>query len=105
MNVRQLPHHGHLRVTPRPIIRKNDGRRAATSARVWLGRYEVPACIGHNERVRRSFAGLFFGMAFACACLAISGFVLQRTAFSPSNTEDSAKVVLDDAALEEALAN
>jgi hypothetical protein len=53
--------------------------------------------------VRRSFAGLFFGIAFTCACLAICGFVLQRTAFSPSNTEDSAHVVLDDSAVEEEL--
>jgi hypothetical protein len=50
--------------------------------------------------VRRSFAGLFFGMAFTCACLAISGFVLQRTAFSPSNTESSAGVILGDSELE-----
>ncbi len=42
-------------------------------------------------------------MAFACACLAISGFVLQRTAFSPSNTEESASVVLGDEELEQAL--
>jgi hypothetical protein len=42
-------------------------------------------------------------MAFTCACLAICGWVLQRTAFSPSNTEDSAKIVLDDSALEAAL--
>jgi hypothetical protein len=53
--------------------------------------------------VRRSFAGLFFGLAFMCACLAISGFVLSRTAFSPSNTEESAGVVLGDAAVEQEL--
>jgi hypothetical protein len=53
--------------------------------------------------VRRSFAGLFFGIAFTCACLAISGFVLQRTAFSPSNTEKSAGVVLGDSAVEQEL--
>ena len=53
--------------------------------------------------VRRSFAGLFFGIAFTCACLAISGFVLQRTAFSPSNTESSAHVILGDAAVEQEL--
>ena len=38
-----------------------------------------------------------------CACVAISGFVLQRTAFSPSNTESSAGVVLGDAAVEQEL--
>jgi hypothetical protein len=53
--------------------------------------------------VRRSFAGLFFGIAFTCACLAICGFVLQRTAFSPSNTERSADVILDDSELEQEL--
>lgn len=39
-------------------------------------------------------AGLLFGIAFACACVAISGFLLERTAFSPSHTYDSADVVL-----------
>lgn len=39
-------------------------------------------------------AGLLFGVAFACACVAISGFLLERTAFSPANTYDSADVVL-----------
>jgi hypothetical protein len=46
--------------------------------------------------VRRSFAGLLFGIAFACASLAISGFLLQRTAFSPDNSADAAETVLDD---------
>jgi len=49
--------------------------------------------------VRRSFAGLFFGLAFACACLTISGFLLQRTAFSPDASADAADVVLQDDAL------
>ena len=55
--------------------------------------------VGHNGRVRRSFAGLFFGVAFLCACLSISGFLLQRTAFSPDNTRDAAGVVLGDTAV------
>ncbi len=46
--------------------------------------------------MRRSLAGLLFGVAFACACVAISGFLLERTAFSPSNTYRSADVVLAD---------
>ena len=52
--------------------------------------------IGHNGRVRRSFAGLFFGAAFVCACLALSGFLLNRTVFSPSNTRDAAPAVMVD---------
>lgn len=55
--------------------------------------------MGHNGPVRRSFAGLLFGIAFACASVAISGFLLQRTAFSPDNTADAADVVLDDGPL------
>lgn len=46
--------------------------------------------------VRRSLAGVLFGLAFACACIAISGFILEQTAFSPRNTYDSADVVLED---------
>jgi hypothetical protein len=46
--------------------------------------------------VRRSLAGLLFGIAFACASLAISGFLLQRTAFSPNNTRQAADTVLGD---------
>ena len=70
-----------------------------------LGR---PACgvgdaIGHNGSVRRSFAGLLFGIAFACASLAISGFLLQRTAFSPDNTAGAAETILDDGPIREAL--
>ena len=46
--------------------------------------------------VRRSLAGLLFGIAFACACVAISGFLLQRTALSPSRTPEAAETVLAD---------
>src|SRR5688500_15980063 len=100
MNVRQLPHHAQRSVIPRPSLRKKPTRRSRTRSTLCVGRYDDPGDIGHNERVRRSFAGLFFGMAFTCACLAISGFVLQRTAFSPSNTESSAGVILGDSELE-----
>jgi hypothetical protein len=52
--------------------------------------------MGHNGPVRRSFAGLLFGVAFAFACLAISGFLLHRTAFSPSRTSGEAASILQD---------
>ena len=53
--------------------------------------------------VRRSLAGLLFGISFACACVAISGFLLERTAFSPADTADTAGVVLQDQAIQEEL--
>jgi hypothetical protein len=49
--------------------------------------------------VRRSFAGVFFIVAFTCACLSVSGFLLQRNAFSPDLTHSSPDVVLDDEAI------
>ena len=53
--------------------------------------------------MRRSFAGLLFGIAFAFASLAISGFLLQRTAFSPERTASAADAVLQDEALQQEL--
>ncbi|MCU1360883.1 MAG: hypothetical protein JWN99_2172 [Ilumatobacteraceae bacterium] len=53
--------------------------------------------------MRRSFAGLLFGIAFACASLAISGFLLQRTAFSPSASADAAETVLNDGPIRDEL--
>lgn len=50
--------------------------------------------------VRRSLAGLLFGVGFACACLAISGFLLERVAFSPGNAADAADAVLQDETLQ-----
>lgn len=50
--------------------------------------------------MRRSIAGLLFGIAFACASLAISGFMLQRTAFSPDATANAAEVVLGDSVIQ-----
>jgi hypothetical protein len=66
---------------------------------------ESPAirAIGHNDRVQRSFAGLLFGLAFLCASLCISGFLLQRTAFSPSTSAGSAEDVLGDASIRDQL--
>lgn len=49
--------------------------------------------------VRRSIAGLLFGIAFAFACVAISGFMLQRTAFDPDASATSADVVLGDSVI------
>ena len=46
--------------------------------------------------MRRTFAGLIFGIAFVCASIAISGWLLQRTAFDPDRTGDLADVVLQD---------
>jgi hypothetical protein len=50
--------------------------------------------------VRRSLAGLLFGLAFACTCLALSGLLLERTAFSADNVGDSAYAVLQDSTLQ-----
>ena len=55
--------------------------------------------IGHNGQVRRSLAGLLFGASFICACLALSGFLLQRSMFSPSDDRETAELSQVDAAL------
>ncbi len=47
-------------------------------------------------RVRRSLAGLLFGFASIFGSLALSGFWLQFTAFSPGHTRGAAKAVLED---------
>jgi hypothetical protein len=59
--------------------------------------------LGQNDPVRGSFAGLLFGIAFACASIAVCGFLLQRTVFSPESTYDSAHVVLQDESLQREL--
>lgn len=46
--------------------------------------------------MRRTFAGLIFGVAYVCASIAISGWLLQRSAFDPDRTGDLADVVLKD---------
>ena len=53
--------------------------------------------------MRRSFAGLFFAAAFLCGCLAVCGYLLQQTVFSPSSTRESADVVLGDPTLRQHL--
>lgn len=49
--------------------------------------------------MRRTLAGLLFGIAYACASVAFGGFLLQRTAFNPDRTADSARTVLEDPAI------
>lgn len=46
--------------------------------------------------MRRTLAGLIFGIAYVCASIAISGWLLQRSAFDPDRTADLADVVLQD---------
>ena len=46
--------------------------------------------------VRRSLAGLLFGLASIAASLAVSSFWLRYTAFSPSRTHDAVSAVLED---------
>jgi hypothetical protein len=46
--------------------------------------------------VRRTLAGLIFGLAYALASLTISGWLLKRSAFDPERTGELAKVVLQD---------
>ena len=46
--------------------------------------------------MRRTLAGLIFGLAYVCASLAISGWLLQRSAFDPDHTGDLSRVVLQD---------
>jgi hypothetical protein len=46
--------------------------------------------------VRRTLAGLIFGIAYVCASIAISGWLLQRSAFDPDRTGHLADVVLQD---------
>jgi hypothetical protein len=46
--------------------------------------------------VRRTFAGFIFGLAYLCAALSLGGWFLQRTAFSPDRTADTAQAVLQD---------
>lgn len=55
--------------------------------------------------VRRTLAGLLFGLAFTCASLTIAGFLLQRTAFDPDNSADAASVVLQDDGVRTELVN
>lgn len=55
--------------------------------------------------MRRTLGGFIFGLAYVCASLAISGWLLQRTAFSPSHTADMAPVILQDNRIKLQIAN
>jgi len=55
--------------------------------------------IGETLPVRRTLAGLLFGLAYLCASLAIAGFLLQRAAFEPTRSASAPDVVLQDAAI------
>ncbi|MBI5088695.1 MAG: hypothetical protein HZB15_07510 [Actinobacteria bacterium] len=55
--------------------------------------------------MQRSLAGLLFALAFACASLAICGFLLQRAMLSPSNSSDAAETVLGDMQMRDAIVN
>ena len=61
--------------------------------------------IGKTAQVRRTLAGLLFGFAYLCAAIAVSGYLLQRTAFDPGRTADLADVVLEDPAITSTLSN
>ncbi|MEO6122207.1 MAG: hypothetical protein ABIR32_00760 [Ilumatobacteraceae bacterium] len=54
--------------------------------------------------MRRSLAGLLFGFASIFASLALSGFWLQYTAFSPDHTRSAAKAVLGDSEIKNEIA-
>lgn len=60
--------------------------------------------IGKTHRMRRGLAGILFGIAYTCASLALSGWLLQRIAFSPDHTADAAEVVLGDSKIKHELA-
>lgn len=53
--------------------------------------------------MRRTLAGLLFGLAYACASLTVAGFLLQHTAFDPDRSADAADVVLGDGAIRDEL--
>jgi hypothetical protein len=55
--------------------------------------------IGNNVTVRRPIAGLLFAIAFGCACVAVGGWLLQRTVLSPQRIGDSAAEMMQDAEL------
>ncbi len=54
--------------------------------------------------VRRSLAGLLFGLAAIFASLALSSFWLQFTAFSPGHTWSAAEAVLEDSEIKNEVA-
>ncbi len=55
--------------------------------------------------MRRTLAGLIFGLAYVCASLAISGWLLQRSAFDPSRTGDLSGIVMQDSRIKTQIAD
>jgi hypothetical protein len=55
--------------------------------------------------VRRTLAGVIFGVAYICASLAVSGWLLRRVAFDPQHTSDQAAVVLQDGRIKTQITN
>jgi hypothetical protein len=53
--------------------------------------------------MRRTLASLLFGLAYACASLTVSGFLLQRTAFDPDRSADAAGTIIGDNAIKREL--
>ncbi len=92
MNVRRAPHHGQCNTSARRSIRPNDGSFEGIGATLET----FDSFISQTSGVRRTLAGLIFGIAYVCASIAISGWLLQRSAFDPDRTGDLAEVVLQD---------
>jgi hypothetical protein len=55
--------------------------------------------------VRRTLAGLLFGLAYVFASLTLAGFLLERTAFDPDYAAEHADVILADSAIKSELVN
>ena len=53
--------------------------------------------------MRRTLASLLFGLAYACASLTVSGFLLQRIAFDPDTSANAAEAILGDGAIKREL--
>lgn len=61
--------------------------------------------ISQTNDVRRTLAGLIFGVAYVCASVAIGGWLLQRSAFDPNRTGDLAGVVLQDSRVKDEISD
>ena len=49
-----------------------------------------------TDAVRRTLAGLLFALSYAALCLAVGGWLLQRTVFEPSASRSAARQILAD---------
>lgn len=101
MNVRREPHQGQCRTNARRIIRPNDGSLDDIVSPL----HHKLIGIGQTREVRRTLGGFIFGVAYVCASLAISGWLLQRTAFDPGHTAEMAPVILQDNRIKLEIAN